>query len=180
MEPFAPKNPRGEDGYYGTGRRPEPEGQRLPLILGLLLTLLAANLITVIVCVRAERYAQPPDTPDKRFVTASQEGQPNDATGIEAEIRTDPTLGMELSALDEAERRYWSLPEGVIVQRVVPGTAARAAGLQAGDILTACNGVSLSDVDRYLSLIAESRPGDSIELTLYRSGAQRTVTLTRP
>ncbi|MHC9295129.1 S1C family serine protease [Mycobacterium sp. LTG2003] len=64
---------------------------------------------------------------------------------------------------------------GVIIQDVLRGGPAEAAGLMPGDILTVIDGTSL-DSARTLTLVLDRRyPGDVIDLTwLDRSGQERT------
>ncbi len=53
---------------------------------------------------------------------------------------------------------------GVLVLGVYDGTPAARAGIQAGDIITAVNGVELRDDRHYRELVASTKPGETIRL----------------
>jgi C-terminal processing protease CtpA/Prc len=66
------------------------------------------------------------------------------------------------------------------VLRVIPDSPAEAAGIQAGDVLFALNGVRISeDNEKALQKVKkEWAPGQSVTYTIKRDGADREVTLT--
>jgi C-terminal processing protease CtpA/Prc len=70
--------------------------------------------------------------------------------------------------------------EGYEVKQVVPGSPAEAAGIQAGDILVALNGVRISDDNEEALTKArkEWKPGQTVTYTIKRNGSERQVTLT--
>ncbi|HET6628763.1 MAG TPA: PDZ domain-containing protein [Woeseiaceae bacterium] len=71
--------------------------------------------------------------------------------------------------------------EGVTVRGVTPGSAAEAAGLRAGDVLTAVNNESLSAGteaeanDELLDFMAGVQAGDTLDVQYLRDGDSRTV-----
>lgn len=67
---------------------------------------------------------------------------------------------------------------GALVEEVVPGSGAEAAGLQLGDVITAVNGVILTESADLRARIIEKAPGDTIELTVLRNGEELTVEAT--
>lgn len=61
------------------------------------------------------------------------------------------------------------LPEGAYVSDVVVDSPADKAGIQKGDIITKFNGQNVRDADGGLvKLIVAKKPGDAVELTIYR------------
>jgi aminopeptidase N len=60
---------------------------------------------------------------------------------------------------------------GVKVGAVTPGGAAAAAGLQAGDLITAVDDESVNTLVDYTALLREHAPGDRVTLTVFRAGA---------
>jgi S1-C subfamily serine protease len=77
-----------------------------------------------------------------------------------------------------------SLPAGVVLVQVQSGGAAAKAGLQPfrrssngevvpGDVITAINGDAVSGLDDMLTLLESRQPGESVTLTLWRSGKTR-------
>jgi len=71
-------------------------------------------------------------------------------------------------------------PDGYEVTKVIPGSPAEAAGIQAGDILAALNGVPINkDNDEALMKARkEWKPGQTVTYTIKRSGGERQVSLT--
>ena len=71
-------------------------------------------------------------------------------------------------------------PEGYEVTKVVPGSPAEAAGIQAGDILVALNGIRISDDNEEALTKARKdwKPGQTVTYTIKRNGSERQVTLT--
>ena len=67
---------------------------------------------------------------------------------------------------------------GVRVQQVMPGSAAEAAGLAAGDVVTAFDGEPVTDLRTYSALLKAKGPGDQVAVTVLRDGAELTVTAT--
>ena len=70
--------------------------------------------------------------------------------------------------------------DGYEVSKVIPGSPAEAAGLEAGDILVALNGVAINkDNDEALMKARkEWKPGQTVTYTVRRNGSERQVTLT--
>jgi C-terminal processing protease CtpA/Prc len=71
-------------------------------------------------------------------------------------------------------------PDGYEVSKVIPGSPAEAAGIQAGDVLVALNGVPLNkDNDEEMAKARkEWKPGQTVTYTVRRNGGERQVTLT--
>ena len=65
--------------------------------------------------------------------------------------------------------------QGAVVSEVPEGTPADAAGLRVGDRIVAVDGVRVADGVALIVAIRSHRPGQRIELTLVRDGAQRTL-----
>jgi putative serine protease PepD len=63
-------------------------------------------------------------------------------------------------------------------QPIQPGSPAAKAGLQGGDIITAVNGTHVASVNEFVATIANYAPGDTVTLTVNRSGRTKTIKLT--
>lgn len=112
------------------------------------------------------------------------------AVGYLAE-RTEPltvTISSDASApvrtASETERRasLGTMPDfahsgrGVRVQQVIPGSAAEAAGILAGDIVVALDGQEVADLRGYSESLKAHQPGDEVTVTVLRDGAEVTLT----
>lgn len=62
--------------------------------------------------------------------------------------------------------------KGVLVGGVTPGTSAEEAGLKEGDLITRWNGTPLDSVEAWMPLLAQHNPGDEVEVTFVRDGAE--------
>ncbi|MEE1939202.1 trypsin-like peptidase domain-containing protein [Streptomyces sp. TRM 70361] len=60
---------------------------------------------------------------------------------------------------------------------VVPGGPADRAGVEAGDVITAVDGTPVHSGEELIVRIRSHRPGDRLELTVERGGAERSVSL---
>lgn len=64
---------------------------------------------------------------------------------------------------------------GALVQSVVPGGPAEAAGLEARDLITAVGERPITDGAGLASAISRLRPGDPVELTVWRGDERRRI-----
>jgi serine protease Do len=67
---------------------------------------------------------------------------------------------------------------GVFVTSALPGTPAAKAGLKNGDVIEKVDGVELNNGQTLGGAIQPKGPGDSVQLTVLRSGAITTISLT--
>jgi membrane-associated protease RseP (regulator of RpoE activity) len=68
--------------------------------------------------------------------------------------------------------------DGPTIAAVIADSPADKAGLQRGDVITAVNGTSVSDVPALLSAIKDLKVGDSITLSITRDGNAQEITAT--
>jgi putative serine protease PepD len=74
-------------------------------------------------------------------------------------------------------------PRGAVVAAVTSGGPAAQAGIRAGDVITSIDGRSVGDPDDVADIVADSRPGDEVEVEVLRGGDRQTLTVqlaTRP
>lgn len=77
-----------------------------------------------------------------------------------------------------AVARYYHRQPGAYIRSVQRSSAAEAAGLLAGDIVTAVDGITVSDSDGLVALIRGYKAGDTAELTVWRGGGTLDVSVT--
>jgi putative serine protease PepD len=88
---------------------------------------------------------------------------------IAGETPSHPQLGVEIADATNG---------GVSLAAVTAGGSAAAAGLKAGDTITAIDGTTTNDADTLASLIASHSVGDRLRITYRRDGATHTATVT--
>ncbi|HET6775415.1 MAG TPA: trypsin-like peptidase domain-containing protein [Acidimicrobiales bacterium] len=98
------------------------------------------------------------------------------------EITPDtPRLGVTTLPLDDvpdAVREQFQIEadQGAFVDDVMAGSGAEAAGVRPGDVIVAIDGEEITSNDQLGEIVREHEPGDSIELTIERTGEQQTLT----
>ncbi len=73
----------------------------------------------------------------------------------------------------------YSGPGGALLTRVEPGSPAAKAGLVAGDVLIACNGRRINNVQALRESLAVEKPGTQVHLSVFHDGhvVQHTATM---
>lgn len=95
-------------------------------------------------------------------------------------------LGVRYLSVDAAVAKQYKLSvkqgayvySGTSQPAVVSGSPADKAGIKKDDVITKVNGVAVGSMGSVASLVAEYAPGDTIELTVMRGGAERAVKVT--
>lgn len=82
-----------------------------------------------------------------------------------------PIIGVNLEIDD-------SSVNGATVGDVTPDSPAQAAGIQAGDVITAVNGQPVPDAVSLITRIRSFAPGDTVTLTVESNGRSRDVEVT--
>ena len=67
---------------------------------------------------------------------------------------------------------------GAQIEKVVSGSPADTAGLQAGDVVTVIDGTSISDANDLTASISTRAPGDKVTLTITRNGSSKSIAVT--
>lgn len=93
-----------------------------------------------------------------------------------------PYLGVSTQDVTLRSRdRMWYYSDGtrcVLVEKVMPGSAAEAAGIQAGDLILKIGEKQIASGEELSSAIGEYKPGDKATLTIQRDGKESTVEVT--
>ena len=81
-------------------------------------------------------------------------------------------IGASIIGINQAfaDEKGLSINYGVYIDSLQEGSAAKAAGLRRGDIITAVNGIDIATSPELLEQIGRNRPGDIVELTYLRNG----------
>lgn len=89
-----------------------------------------------------------------------------------------PSLGIDVSSLSSGTSAYYGAGSGVYVNSVDSASCSEAAGIKAGDMITAIDEAAVTDESSYSAALKEHRAGDSITVTLIRSGKTMKVDVT--
>lgn len=81
-------------------------------------------------------------------------------------------LGISLSAVNDeiSKQNGMSKPQGVRIDLVQQNSAASAAKLSTGDIITGVNGSTITSSPHFMEVVAQYSPGDVLQLDVIRSG----------
>jgi serine protease Do len=88
-------------------------------------------------------------------------------------------IGAVTTTITPEEARRTGLPtsRGALVARVISGSPAQAAGLKAGDIITAVAGRSVDSREAFSTLTATVAAGQPLPLTVARGGSTQSISV---
>ena len=86
-------------------------------------------------------------------------------------------LGVEVQTLNQSLADSFKLkaPNGALVAKIEPDSAAAKAGIQVGDVILKFNGAPIVDAGQLSARVGVARPGDKASLEIWRDG--RTLSL---
>ncbi len=91
--------------------------------------------------------------------------------------KESPYLGVSVRAISEDIAQANNLPEmGVLVESVVPGSAADIAGIKTYDVITGFNSNPVFTPAQFTEAVRKCNVGDEVEIKIIRNG-KRTLTL---
>lgn len=94
-----------------------------------------------------------------------------------------PVPEIETAQTDVQERPFIGIQlqrseDGVVVEGVLADSPAEAAGIQAGDVITAVNGETVENPRQLVEAVAALSVGDTVSLTVTRDGEEQTLEVT--
>jgi serine protease Do len=84
-------------------------------------------------------------------------------------------LGVVVQELGDQLAEYFKVKGGVLVATVAPQSPAAAAGLKAGDVITAVNGKDVTVPDGLLQILRNMKDGEEVTLSVVRAGQPLTI-----
>ena len=97
-------------------------------------------------------------------------------------VKGRPYLGVSTQDVTLRSRSgMWYYSDGtrcVLVEKVVPGSAAEQAGIRSGDLILKLEDKQIASGDELSSAIGAYKPGDKATLTIQRDGREMTVEVT--
>ncbi len=90
-----------------------------------------------------------------------------------------PFLGVEVTTMTQelADQLKIKFTPGVLVARVIKGSAADKAGIKQGDIITAIDGKQVTSSDQLINIIRSHNVGDHIIVEIVRKGLKESLRL---
>lgn len=85
-------------------------------------------------------------------------------------------LGVKYEMIPLSTAILNKIPQGAYVAEIVPGSPAESAGLKVDDIITKLDGKDLKNETVLSDVVADKKPGDKIEMEVYRG--EETINLT--
>jgi serine protease Do len=88
-------------------------------------------------------------------------------------------LGVTIQEVNATLAESFNLdrPRGALISAVEPGSPAEKAGLQVGDIIVKYNGVAIDRSADLPTLVADTAPGKSAPIVVWRKGAEKAFTV---
>lgn len=103
--------------------------------------------------------------------TALLEGLPDIVNGAVMSLAGRARLGIRAESVDGQLADYFGVSAGVLVRHVEEDTVAAAAGLRAGDVITAIDGEAVEDLGALRRRVSALDPGASFAIAVVREGA---------
>lgn len=98
-------------------------------------------------------------------------------TGLNERFIRRPMLGINFDQASEEKAAELGLPtrEGILLTEVVEGFGAKAAGLEANDLLVGIAGKPIKDFGSLVDAIKNKHGGDTVDVEIYRGAEKRTL-----
>jgi len=96
---------------------------------------------------------------------------------MKGETVAHPWLGVQMEPINQqlADELGLNSTKGALVVGVVPGSPAANAGLQQGDVIIKFNDQAVNSPDDLANIVAGSKEGQRVVLTIYRNGQSRYI-----
>lgn len=86
-----------------------------------------------------------------------------------------PWLGVSIQELNEKLKDYFKVKTGVLVNGVIPGSAADNSGIKRGDIIYKINGITVTSTRFLSATIQENSAGEKIYINIIRNGKNKII-----
>lgn len=166
------------DHYYETGST-QPPKSRVWFVLLLVLIIFVSGIITALGLLNIKVWGT--------FSLGREKSVPIEFTRVEStapaqsvlpQAAGNASLGVATETVGPFISVYYQLPRGVYIPRVPAGSHAAHAGILPGDVLLQLDGHRIKDTGALDSLLLGYRPGDPVELRLYRDGQELAIKMT--
>lgn len=122
---------------------------------------------------------EPDDAQARAFVWRGDsdvlEGLPDIVNGAMMSLAGRARLGIRAESVDGQLAEYFGVSAGILVRHVQEDTVAAAAGLRAGDVITAIDGEAVDDLRALRRRLSALDPGASFAIAVVREGAEMSL-----
>ena len=88
-----------------------------------------------------------------------------------------PMLGVQYKMLPQQTALMNDVPQGALIEIIVPGSSAESAGLKVGDIISKLDDQPLNDVP-LVEFVNKKKIGDTLKVTYWRDGTEAEMDVT--
>ena len=161
-----------ERDFYETGstRPPKDRGGLVAVLLVMVIllggTCSALGLINLRLIRQIAQQEEPPGTLNV-FETAPEHSFPT-PIGESADSIGFSRMGIEGQTVSDFDRRFYELPQGVLVTEVADDASAHLAGIHAGDVIVRLGDQPIASQEDLLNALAQSAAGVPIPVKFYR------------
>jgi S1-C subfamily serine protease len=110
------------------------------------------------------------------------DGPSSESAGYATPIAVATAVAGELLASGRVVRGWLGIEgesrAGALVHKVKPGSPAEAAGLTAGDVIVAVDGITVATMSALVARLRQTDPGDSVSLSVRRGDQTVTIAAT--
>lgn len=88
---------------------------------------------------------------------------------------------MDAGRMSDAQKQQANIPasvDGIYITDLVKNGAAKAAGIEVGDVIKKINGVNVNSGSELQEQLSNYKPGDKIDVTVSRNGNEKTMRVT--
>lgn len=164
----------------GTTQQPKSSGGLVAILLVLVILFGGLTSVLGIMNIRLLKNSKKEQQQQEVPISFSQnEGDPSAKTIAQkaADDRVSSMLGLSVETVTPFLQEYYDLPQGVYITEVAVGRGAQKAGCLPGDIIIRANGFPLTDSQSLLELLSTCQRGESVMLTIHRSGKVYQISL---
>lgn len=183
-----------EQGFYETGSTRPPKSYQGVISFLLIALILLGSITSALGLLNIRLFQQIRDQSDSsttpvRFSQNSHDPSVDpdnlEPTGIRDDMSVSDSaansalsLGITGYTLSSFDQMIYRLPRGIYITSVGDNSDATAKDILPGDVLLSLDGIRIADTDTLRSLLGKHKAGDTVNLTVYRSGKEYTIRVT--
>ena len=157
--------------FYGTGST-QPPKDRGGLVAFLLVAVIllggTCSALGIINLRLLDQLAQQEPVGTLNVFDPTQDNSYPTPIGESTDSIAFPRLGLEGQTVSEFDRRFYDLPQGVLITEVLEDGSAQAAGFHTGDVIVTIGGQTVSTQEELEAALENCPAGTPVALEFYR------------